>query len=61
MKTYKLLNDFAQTGANKGAAGNAVGRLAVCEIKRFGDRTVTLSASHRPDTTHGQVSPMKVR
>ena len=34
-----------QKGANKGAAGNAVGRLAVCVVKRFGDRTVTLPAN----------------
>jgi hypothetical protein len=31
--------------ANKGAAGNAVGRLAVCEVKLFGDRTVTPPAN----------------
>ena len=32
-------------GANKSAAGNAVGLLAVCRIKRFGDRTVTPHAN----------------
>jgi len=26
---------------NKGASGNAVGRLAACGAKRFGDRAVT--------------------
>ena len=31
--------------ANQGAAGNAVGRLAVFGVQRFGDRTVTLPAS----------------
>jgi hypothetical protein len=31
--------------ANKGAAGNAVGRLAVCGVKRFVDRTVTPPAN----------------
>jgi len=35
----------ARTGVNKGAAGNAVGRLAVYGVKRFGDRTVTLPAN----------------
>ena len=30
---------------NKGAAGNAVGRLAVCGVKRFGDRAVTPHAN----------------
>ena len=32
-------------GANKGAAGNAVGRLEVCRVKHFGDRTVTPHAN----------------
>jgi hypothetical protein len=31
--------------ANKGAAGNAVGLLAVSGVKRFGDRTVTPHAN----------------
>jgi len=30
---------------NKGAAGIAVGRLAACGVKRFGDRTVTPHAN----------------
>ena len=30
---------------NKSAAGNAVGRLAVCEVERFGDRAVTPHAN----------------
>lgn len=34
-----------RTRPNKGAAGNAVGRLAVCGVKRFGDRTVTPHAN----------------
>jgi hypothetical protein len=34
-----------QKRANKGAAGNAVGRLAVFGIKPFGDRTVTPHAN----------------
>lgn len=35
-------------GANKGAAGNAVGRLAAFGAKRFGDRTVTPHANRFP-------------
>jgi hypothetical protein len=34
-----------EQGANKGAAGNAVGRLAVYGVKRFGDRAVTPHAN----------------
>ena len=34
-----------QPRPNKGAAGNAVGRLAVCGVKRFGDRAVTPHAN----------------
>jgi hypothetical protein len=34
-----------KNGANKGAAGNAVGRLAVCGVKRFVDRAVTPHAN----------------
>ena len=34
-----------RTRPNKGAAGNAMGRLAVCGVKRFGDRAVTPHAN----------------
>ena len=34
-----------QPRPNKGAAGNAVGRLAVCVVKRSGDRAVTPHAN----------------
>jgi hypothetical protein len=36
---------MSPTGPNKSAAGNAAGRLAVCGVKRFGDRAVTPHAN----------------
>lgn len=44
MGEKKMLDD-QRTGANKGAAGNAVGRLAVCGVKHSGDRAVTPQAN----------------
>ena len=40
-----MTEHFDNKRPNKGAAGNAVGRLAVCGVKRFGDRAVTPHAN----------------
>jgi hypothetical protein len=53
-----MVNTHENKRANKGAAGNAVGRLAVCGVKRFGDRAVTPHANRFAGMSRASASEM---
>ena len=60
-QVLRLRHSREAASFNKGAAGNAVGRLAVCGVNRFGDRAVTPHANRFAGMSRASASGLALR